>query len=164
MNCGDWVRVGYITRIKDEIAEVNIQGEVVNANIIYPFGYYGNIPITANSLCILLAPNNNNNNYFCIPFNLSIYPYLASGEIIIQNTNASVSFSPSGGITINATENITVNSVNTTITATGQVDITAPTINLADATANVLNANAVINDSLGNPCTITNAGQVKVKA
>lgn len=164
MNCGDWVRIGYLVRVQGDKAQVNIQGETVEAQIVYSYGLHGRPPVTANTFAICFAPNNNTNNYFCIPFNLSIYPNLANGEIIIENSNASVSFSATGNITINASQDVTVNSVNATINASTQASIAAPVVNLADATADVLNANAVIQDSLGGACTITNAGQSKVKA
>lgn len=155
------IKRGFINRIlPDNIAEVETEGVIIKAKIISNYGFYSKINITTTTEVILLFINGSSQNAVCIPFNIKNEPTLQSGEVKIENIidNCSIYLSQEGKITIK-NENASI-----AITASGDITISGVNVNIADATSFVLNQNAVINDSLGNPCIITSAGQNKVKA
>jgi hypothetical protein len=153
-----------------------------NVKLLTQYGYASNILINDNSMGLLMFLNGDRSNPRVIPFNQEVQPDLESSEVAIGNFNqgGKLIFKANGDIEITGAKDFLATTLeNLELTATAEtkikanevkleggseIKIEAPEVKLGDATSLVLNENAVITDSVGGPCTISSAGQIKVKA
>ena len=152
-----------------------------NVKLLTPYGYASNILINDNSMGFLLFLNGDRSNPVVIPINQEVQPDLESSEVAIGNFNqgGKLIFKANGDIEITGAKDFlaaTLENLELTATAetkikanevklegVSEIKIEAPEVKLGDAISLVLNENAVITDSVGGPCTISSAGQTKVK-
>lgn len=173
-----------ITKCDGKVADVTGANNSLftNVKLMMPYGYASNILINDNSLGVLLFLHGDRSNPLVIPINQEVQPDLESSEVAVGNFNqgGKLTFKANGDIEITGTKDLLATTLaNIELTATTEAKITAgevklegtaevkadaPEVKLGDAISLVLNENAIITDSVGGACTITSAGQTKVKA
>lgn len=158
---------GYISTILEggKVAKIVLSDNSIHEFLmLYSYGEGSNIGVGKNSLALVIGSSID--DAMAIPFNIQTAKILDETEKAIGNFNKGniITFKKNGDIVVAGTENFLA-------TIATKFKITAPLIELGDASANVLNQNASMQviitsgSSAGTyPVQINNAGQTKVKA
>jgi phage gp45-like len=158
---------GYISQVLEggKLAKIVLaDNSIIECLLLYSYGENSNIEPDNNSLALVIGQSTD--NAMAIPFNIATQSILEATEKAVGNFKKGnkITFKKNGDIEITGTETLLA------IIAT-KFKVNAPLIELADATAEVLNKNAsmqVVIPSGSSAGTyqvdIINAGQTKVKA
>lgn len=161
------IEKGYITQTLNGGRTAKIvlsDGAIIECLLLYAYGDCSNIETDDNSLVLVLGQNID--NAMAIPFNIATQLNLEPTERAVGNLKKGnkITFKKNGDIEIAGTETFLA-------TISSKFKVSAPIIELGDASANILNQNAsmqVVIPSGSSAGTyvvqINSAGQTKVKA
>lgn len=146
------IQKGFFKRFTDKgRAEVStINGQILNnVQIVYPYGFYSKATLNTTSEILLFSSLGSKSNLFGIPYNVPIEPTnLQESEVQIKNPtaeNSKITLKQNGDVEIMTNQNLNeiINSLN--ITATTEVVVNAPKIDLGGANDFVLTKLASMN-------------------
>jgi len=171
------IQKGFILEVSEggERAKVKtFQGEILdNVLLLHPYGESSNPIIDATSNILLFFSLGSKTNAFGIPYNPLLQPNLESGEKVTGDlaVGNKITFKANGDVEVVATNDLIETMVNKTVTATTNITLAAPAVDIGDAVGLVLNSAATMQvviaggSSAGTyPVDILTEGQTKVSA
>ena len=171
------IQKGFIEKVLEGGLRAQVkafQGEILpDVLLLHPNGEASNPEVNESSNVLLFFALGSKTASFGIPYNPPQQPTLEPGEKAVGNFSVGnkITFKANGDIEVIATNDLIETVVNKTVTATTNITLSAPVVNLGDAVGLVLNDAAAMEvviasgSSAGTyPVSITAAGQTKVSA